>query len=230
MSNQGIEMQQVRKLIAIWMSEIRLNNYDSYYDINKVGEHLSRQLLNLLYDYQLEDLNKVKTNFPGLDIGDTTKALVAYQVTSRTDSKKVIENLELVVKNNFHKTFNAGIRFLILNDTKKISFSAKAKKKPNGVLSSFQITDDIIYPENLIKKIEDIYEEEADLIKFNQIKILLEKQIIPIISQKPIPDDKLDKLTSLLSQALNKFSDKGQTELEISNHFFLAILSRLQLQ
>src|SRR5665811_1691574 len=157
MSNQQAQMKQIRRLIGIWISEIRLNSYESYTDINKVSEHLSRQLLNKIYDYQLEDLNRVKVNFTGLDIGDDKKHMVAYQITSRTDRKKVIENLELVIKNNFHKTFTKGIRFLILNDTAKVSFGPKAKKTPAEILSSFKIEDDIIYPQDLIKKIEDIY-------------------------------------------------------------------------
>ncbi|MBD0353234.1 MAG: SMEK domain-containing protein, partial [Flavisolibacter sp.] len=35
-----------------------------------------------MYDYELKDLNETVKNYPGLDIGDTDKALVAYQVTS----------------------------------------------------------------------------------------------------------------------------------------------------
>ncbi len=53
------------------------------------------------------ELNKIKSNFLGLDIGDSTNALVAYQVTSKTDTKKIIENLESVIKYNFHKTFTS---------------------------------------------------------------------------------------------------------------------------
>jgi hypothetical protein len=184
MSNQQVEMKQIRRLMGIWITEIRLNNYEGYNDINKVGEHLSRQLLNRVYDHQLEDLNDVKKNFPGLDLGDRKKDMIAYQVTSRTDLPKIIKNLETVVKEKFDKTFVNGVRFFILNDTSKVSFGPKAKKTPAGVLPTFKIESDIIYPQDVIKKIEEVYEKEADLIKFNQIKSLLEKELIPIASAK----------------------------------------------
>lgn len=222
MSNQQVQMKQIRRLIGIWISEIRLNSYEGYTDINKVSEHLSRQLLNKIYDYQLEDLNRVKVNFPGLDIGDDKKDLVAYQITSRTDRKKVIENLESVVKNSFHKTFTKGIRFFILNDTAKISFGPKSKKTPAGILSSFKIEDDIIYPQDLIKKIEDIYEKEADLFKFNQIKLLLEKDLILIASGKENPSEKKENevLKNLLFATLEKLTADEDKKVKISPNFF----------
>lgn len=227
MSNQQAEMKQIRRLIGNWITEIRLNSYEKYTDINKVGEHLSRQLLNLMYGYQLEDLNKVKANFPGLDIGDQTSAMVAYQVTSRTDNLKIIENLETVVKEKLDQQFKNGIRFLILNDTAKVKFGKGTKKTPSSVLSSFSIADDIVYPEMLISKIEEIYEKEQDLIKFNSIKHLLEKEIIPLATGNPIDQNaKIDQLTGMLSEALSALKDKTSTEqINVSASFFTGSLA-----
>src|SRR5690606_13637787 len=96
------ELTQIRRLIGIWLNEIGLANAEFYFDINKVSEDLCRQLLNLVYDYELEDLNDDDNpNFPGLDLGDRHSAKVAFQVTSRTDRRKVIENLQTVVKNGY---------------------------------------------------------------------------------------------------------------------------------
>ena len=225
MSNQNLQMQRIRRLIVIWIAEIRLNNYENYYDINKVSEHLCRLLLNKIFDHQLIDLNKVKNNFPGLDIGDTEKDLIAYQITSRTDNNKIITSLETVVKNEYEKIFTGGIRFLILNDTVKINFGPKSKKTPDKILPGFKLESNIIYPQTLIQKIEDIYEREADLLKFNEIKNLLEKEIIPIFpAPDPIPEQKIDALASLLTQAIEKISNNSQPELKISDQFFTASL------
>lgn len=87
MSNRQIDMDQIKLLMATWMSTIRFHNYETYYDINKVSEHLCRLILNELYEFELEDLNHPVKNFPGLDLGDKNKSMIAYQITSRTDRK-----------------------------------------------------------------------------------------------------------------------------------------------
>ena len=220
MSNQQREMTQIRRLFGMWMSDIRANSWENYYDINKAGEHLSRQLLNKMYDYQLVDLNDPHGNFPGLDIGDETKDKIAFQVTSRTDSDKIIKALEMVVKKKFNNTFSNGIRFLILNDVKKVDFGPKSVKTPPQVLSTFKMPDDIYYPETLIKKIETIYEKDGDLIKFNEIKSLLEKIILPKYSGIPLEDvaKKIEDLTSLVAKTMEKLSEKEK--IDISSKFF----------
>lgn len=222
MSNQQAEMKQIRRLIGIWMNEIRLNNYENYTDINKVGEHLSRQLLNKIYGFQLEDLNRIQANFPGLDIGDQARDLIAYQVTSRTDRRKIIEGLETVVKNGYDKTFTNGIRFLILNDTDTVKFGPKARKTPGKILPTFKLQSDVLYPLDLIKAIEDIYEKEGDLIKFNVVKAFLEKELIPIASGKPasLAQSETEKLQKLLTESIEKLGKTEDSEIKVSASFF----------
>ncbi len=222
MSNQQAEMKQIKRLIAIWIGEIRLNNYENYLDINKVSEHLCRQLLNKIYGYQLEDLNRIASNFPGLDIGDKTKELIAYQVTSRIDNAKIIDALETVVANDHQKVFINGIRFLILNDVGNISFGKKAKKTPEKILNTFKLDTDVMYPHDLVKAIEDIYEKEADPIKFNQIKNLLEKELIPISSGRIPSTEKseTEKLSELLAIAIQKLGEQDEKTVKVSSTFF----------
>lgn len=212
-------MSEVRQLVATWISMIRLNNYETYYDINKAGEHLSRQLLNLLYDYQLKDLNETVKNYPGLDIGDTDKALVAYQVTSRLDSPKIIENLKTIVENKTEKIFTNGIRFLILNDAGKIQFTKRLKTQPESILTTFQRDADIIYPQNLIGDIEKAYENE--IIKFYRIKNLLAKQLAP---RATIQEETVQTNLEALAQALDRIAalahERHEEAIDFSRDFF----------
>jgi hypothetical protein len=219
MSNQHLEMTHIRRLIGAWINEIEINSHESYTDINKVSEHFCRQLMNLVYDYELEDLNLIQTNYPGLDIGDQKKSMVAYQVTSRVDNKKIIECLKMVVKHKANATFTNGIRFLILNNADKVSFGPKAKKTPSNVLPTFKLADDVVYPHTIARKIQDIYETEGDLIKFNRIKTLLEREIIPILSGKPAAAPSQDQqLAELLKKAMEQLS-KNENTIQISPTF-----------
>ena len=54
------------------ITEIRLENAISYLDINKVSEGFAIRLLNLLYGYELEALNKIAEKYLGLDLGNLT--------------------------------------------------------------------------------------------------------------------------------------------------------------
>jgi len=58
-----------------------------------VAEDLSRSLLNEIYDYQLENLNYEKNNYPGIDLGDKENN-IGFQVTSRRDIRKIQDSLE----------------------------------------------------------------------------------------------------------------------------------------
>ncbi len=103
------EIDRVIKLVSLWVTEIKANNYLDFYDINKVAEDLALKLLNEIYGLQLKNLNEEKPNYPGIDLGDKINK-IAYQVTSRNDDRKIQESLESFVKED--KTiYSNGIRF-----------------------------------------------------------------------------------------------------------------------
>lgn len=175
MPNQLTQLQRIAALIDYWLIEIKTHNYESYTDINKAGEDLSRQLLNLIYEYELEDLNKIKRNFPGLDIGDQKKAMVGFQITSTNTRKKLIHTLTEVVKHGLHKVFKGGIKMLVLNgDGFRLG---KAKQQPGDVLPTFDVNRDVLVHTDLMTRIKEIY--ETDIPRFNAILALLEKELNP---------------------------------------------------
>src|ERR1700693_1352845 len=107
MSNEEVEIKEVLRLLSIWIVVIRANNGLYWYDANKVSESLALKLLNLIYDLQLVDLNEVNANFPGLDLGDFNKK-IAFQISSRTDTDKVISTLRMSVKKGYDTDFSGG--------------------------------------------------------------------------------------------------------------------------
>ncbi|WEK20511.1 MAG: SMEK domain-containing protein [Candidatus Pedobacter colombiensis] len=219
--NRKDEMSEIRRLFILWLTEIEVENAETYYDINKVSEHLCRLLLNLLYDYKLEDLNKIKANFPGLDIGDESVSKIAFQVTSRTDRQKITENLTSIVDKNYHTVFSSGIKFLILSNSGKVVYTAKTKL-PTTILPTFDINRDIVYPDHLIKRIEDIFEEEDDLVKFSQVKALLIKELAPrfkTIGTSPEAEE-IKGLNEQIKTLIEKVDRQGSGQFQVLSHFF----------
>ena len=178
---EGKQVEDVIARISWWVTTIALSNKISYQDINKQSESFALELLNLIYDLKMLDLNDEKTNFPGLDIGDAT-AKIAFQITSRTDTAKVIGTLGKVIKYKHEQRFPNGIRFLILRDGEKISFKTD-KSDPTKILSTFDESKDIIYPSDLIAAIKKLY--HADHARFLLIIYQLLKEYLAVYDLMP---------------------------------------------
>jgi hypothetical protein len=167
MLNKERDIKDLNLLIGTWITAIRLDKAIHYLDINKVSEGFALKLLNLLFDYQLEDLNKIVTNYPGLDFGNFNTSKVAFQVTSSVTTAKIISSLKTVKGNNDHLKFSGGIKFLILREGEKISFT-KRTANPKTHLPSFDVVNDILYPEllsiafsTLVKTFSFIYDNPS---------------------------------------------------------------------
>ncbi|KMQ18029.1 SMEK domain-containing protein [Bacillus mycoides] len=78
----------------------------SLFDLHKYCEDFSKNLLNLMYGYRLENLNEQNFNEPGMDLGDRVNE-VAIQVTTNKTSLKINETLEKItpVQKESYKKF-----------------------------------------------------------------------------------------------------------------------------
>lgn len=181
---QQDDHSEIIGLLAQWIAEIKIHNANTSYDINTKSEDLACSLLNEIYDYQLINLNTKKHNFPGIDLGDETKSLLAFQITSRTDSSKIIESLKTFVKENYDRRFQNGIRFLILSEEKV----RLGRKNPKTIYPAFNKEKHIITIKEISKDILRLYSTNYN--KFNTIKKILKfelskKQFKKVNLEKP---------------------------------------------
>lgn len=58
-----------------------MQNRNGLFDINKYCEDMFCGLLNIVYELDLINLNKIDYNFPAVDLGDYNKR-TCFQVTS----------------------------------------------------------------------------------------------------------------------------------------------------
>lgn len=199
------EIDNMIVLLKSWLVEIKFNTKLEFFDINKISEGLSEKLLNSIFGYNLRDLNKIKKNFPGIDLGDDTKDNIAFQITSRTDFQKFKENLEAFVKKDKNgkshaDTFTNGIKFLVLSneDVKKGNTDLSL------IYSPFNIKNDILKLEDLLPFIDHLYDNEPE--KFIITKQILEEQF----SNKKIDKSHHEKVDDFLNEyesvIVNNFS------------------------
>jgi flavodoxin len=75
------------------------------YDNNLFSEDFFPGLLNFIYPLKLENANKMKRNYPGIDLIDTHNK-VAYQVTSTNTQAKVQRTIDKFIKKGYQKDFS----------------------------------------------------------------------------------------------------------------------------
>ena len=209
MPKEKLQINEIISLLAIWESKISLSNAINFYDINIASEGICMQLLNLIYNYNLTDLNKSKVNFPAIDLGNFETPKIAFQVTSRSDISKIKYTLSQFFGNNLDKIFSDGVKIFILN-TKKIR-----KKEILGFEKVFDVKKDIIYLSDLVVLIKEIY--TTDYARFQKIKHFL-KQEFGQEREHHIPNSILH-FQSLIEQIDFYRSIQKQTIAELLKNF-----------
>lgn len=164
------EISDIRKYFVTWVADVSLATALDYFDINKISEGTCQQLLNLIFEYRLQDLNREKKNFPGIDLGDREHG-VAFQITSRTDATKITDSLKTFTANDYSKDFPKGIRFFIIGNGKRPSIKTEVLSPYTPI---FDIKKDVYFPADLIRLIVDIY--YSDALRFNTIKQFLKTE------------------------------------------------------
>ncbi len=172
------EFHHIRRLISRWASEIRLNNAFNYYDINILGEDIAKDLLSIIYNYNLVNLNEKQKNYPGIDLGDE-KEKICFQITSRNDVRKIKEGLEKF-KQNGAEIYTRGIRFFILKDEKR-DYKKETTEEFKSILPGFEPVAHILTLIDLIRDIEQLY--ICDSNRFKEVTALLEREFSDYIEE-----------------------------------------------
>ena len=90
---------------AIIKSKVELCSSLNLLNINIHMESFMCGLLNIVYSYNLVNLNNAQANYTSIDLGDREKR-IAIQVTSNTKSTKFLHSLEGSVEIGYDKDFD----------------------------------------------------------------------------------------------------------------------------
>lgn len=191
MPKAATELREISKYFITWVTEVTVANALDFYDINRISEGTSAKLLNLLYDYQLKDLNKIKPNYPGIDLGDQDSG-IAFQVTSQANAAKILHSLQIFTEKDYIKAFPNGIKFLIIGNGKRPLVKATLLEPYHAI---FDLKSGVLLPGDLIKLIEVLYYNDSKT--FALIKQFLRQEFDPAQGKKTIlplndADEKVD--------------------------------------
>ena len=80
-------IEKKKKKLSWLKSYVEINNTINLTDINICSEDFFADLLNLIYGYDLKNLNALQKNYSGIDLGDI-KNRVCVQITSNKTNNK----------------------------------------------------------------------------------------------------------------------------------------------
>lgn len=146
----------INKKLSWYVTTIKNDNANNYQDTNHDAEDVFCFILNVIYDLKLENLNKIKNNFPGIDLGDDIN-WISVQVTSENSKKKIQDTLDTFERKGYINTFD---RLIIL----RIGENSKHHSKFNSGSLSFDPKKDIIGLRELMVEINNLSEEKLQTI------------------------------------------------------------------
>lgn len=129
MNDSETNLRKLDTLLDMAKKDIIDKNNRKLYDINKQWEKTAMYILNIAYNWNLEDLNLIHPNFPGIDLGDYERH-IGVQVSTDSSPEKI------------RKTFNKikdekTLGYPILNDYHNIYFFV-----PGDRQESYNVTFD----------------------------------------------------------------------------------------
>lgn len=234
---RGILIGEIIDNLSNLNNQINLRCSLGFTDLNKVSEDFFAKLLNLIYSYNLKNLNTERSNEPGLDIGDESNS-IAFQITSQSDSAKINSTLEKITseqKNKFEL-----IKILIIGQKQgsytaikpelisKYQYTKASKSQPEDFID-FNIVDIKDLLREIItldfKQIHEIYKFIKEEIQNIFIELEVQKTDgsypTSLLSRKEItPETKAKNANLILDKA--EFSTLDLNEI---NDFFVQLAS-----
>ena len=185
MIQTGKYYEGIVEMLNNFRSEVQIFSSLGLLNINKHSENFMKRLLNLTYGYELENLNKEKSNYPGIDLGDTGDS-IAYQITATKKSEKIDETLAACLKHKHYETFKTINVFILTS--KQTTYTLKVTTDP---LFAFLPETNIIDFSDLLKDIEHL-----DPSRIKALHDYIKSELQPTI--EAIRNDKSDDKESLL--------------------------------
>lgn len=157
-------MNNITSKLALLKSKVELTNCINLYDINIHAEDFFCKLLNLVFNYNLINLNTLERNTSSIDLGDDSLK-ISVQVTSDNSSSKIHKTISKFIEYEYYKTYDRLIIFLL---TDKRNYTTQFNTYD---YFSFDKNTDILDIKDLIKIIS-----KKDIANIEQINTFINSE------------------------------------------------------
>ena len=182
---------RIQTLMTNFVTAIKVAGAMGRTDINHVSENVLIPLLSEIYGHTaLKNLNVEVPNSPAIDLGDK-KARIAYQITSRADSRKIKDTLSTFVENKLYEKYDRLVIYIL---TEKLRYQGQGFDEIIQDKFSFDKKRDILDYRDLLKEISGF----SSVDKLRRIEIILEEHFGDPEYTYPLdPLDWLEKVNNL---------------------------------
>ena len=193
-------LNEIAKKLTFITYYVRFKTSANLNDINTILESCFKEILNIIFGYNLINLNN-EYLYPAIDLGDSENK-IAFQVTSTNDISKIRKTLEKFNKYKLYEYYDT-LKILIIDDKKsyrpKITMDTNYFNLKNNIISVFELTkyikDISITNQNKIIKIlnEVIGKNNIDTtidIESNEVNTII--NIIQMLSNESIDEEIVD--------------------------------------
>jgi len=169
MLSRGYIIGKIIDDLSLLRYQIEFRNKLNQFNLTKICEDFFKEVLNIVFGYNLINLNAERANSAGIDLGDKTEK-VAFQITSEITSQKVKDTLNIISDEqlqNYEKIYVLMINkkqktYSIEQDTpNRITFSAD-----KNILDLYDLTKEIAVLEiNELFLLNELFSKEFQKVK-----------------------------------------------------------------
>lgn len=177
-------LDEVILYLSIIKNEVYMSNKNGLFDINIYCENLFCELLNIVYDLDLENLNNNYYNFPAIDLGDYNRK-ICFQVTSTNDIKKIRYTVEKFKENELGKHFDRLYIFILGNKKNyRSNIDGESSLGFDMKKNIIDIEDLSIYISNLEEnKIKEILNYLTNKTNINRVNYTYDKKLFDLFNE-----------------------------------------------
>lgn len=172
---------EITRYLAWFTSQVRIENKNGNFDINKYAESFLIPVLNQVFKKKFQRLEFIKQNYPAIDLGSDDNQ-ISIQVTSETGFDKIKNTLTKYIENKLFDKYTDLYHFVIDESYKPsktdidISDHIKIVIEKSGITTSpkveFKVNKNLIN----ISTLRSLIERECNIDQLKEIRDYLEKQ------------------------------------------------------
>lgn len=214
--NRKMLVESIIERLGLLKHRISTYNQAGLFDIDNFSEDFFQRLLNLVFGYNLINVNTVeKKNFPAIDLGDVGQK-VAFQITADSSKAKINETIKLFIEKGLYKKYTHLQILVLKNKTnfRENNFNTDSKFNFDHSKDIFDIDDlvtlirqksvpelELVHKfltEELVDKSEKeqtktIAREVETIMDLIQLLSLYDGKIDDTINESPDPEKKIYK-------------------------------------
>ena len=164
MTNRENIFKEIENYLTFIQLKLKNRNSLNLQDINIMAEDFFKDLFNIIFGYNLKNINQSTQNAPSIDLYDDENK-IAIQVTSDNSREKINKTIELFINNKLYQKYK--LMFIIIND--RLNYQKNFDTKG---LFDFNQKEDIIFIINLLNIIKSKeLNKQKEILEFLQNEI-----------------------------------------------------------